>query len=143
VGWLVASTDKTPPNKREADTGVGPGQEAELDVVPSSVSSASDKTPLEAWYHADFCHAFAWVYENGDKLRVRWGERTGSNLYLHSKSDCNRCREIRKDERVARDGEFTMEKPPAEFSSGESFFRVLAEIGRYVPGLCEEESEVG
>lgn len=92
----------------------------------------------EAWYHADFCHAFAWVYEDGDKLRVRWAERTGSDLYLHSKSDCDRCREIRKDEHAARDGEFTMEKPPEEFSSAASFFHVLAEIGQYVPGLLDE-----
>lgn len=94
----------------------------------------------EAWYHADFCHAFAWVYEDGEKLRVRWAERTGSDLYLHSKSDCDRCREIRKDEHAARDGEFTMEKPPEEFSSATSFFHVLAEIGKYVPGLIEDET---
>ncbi len=28
----------------------------------------------EAWYHADFCHAYAWVYEQGDHLLVKWGE---------------------------------------------------------------------
>jgi hypothetical protein len=100
--------------------------------------AAHTESRPEAWYHADFCHAFAWVYEDGDKLRVRWGERTGSDLYLHSKSDCHRCREICKDEHVARDGEFTMEKPPAEFSSHESFFHVLAEIGKFVPGLLDE-----
>jgi hypothetical protein len=94
----------------------------------------------QAWYHADFCHAFAWVYEDGDRLRVCWGERTSSDLYLHSRTECARCIEIRKDEHAARDGEFTMDKPPAEFSSHESFFHVLAEIGKYVPGLLEDES---
>lgn len=32
-----------------------------------------------------------------------------------------------------------MEKPPEEFSSAASLFYVLAEIGKYVPGLIEEE----
>jgi hypothetical protein len=95
----------------------------------------------QAWYHADFCHAFAWVYEDGDRLRVCWGERTGSDLYLHSRTECARCIEIRKNEHVARDGEFTMGKPPAEFSSHESFFHVLAEIGNYVPGLLKNKAD--
>ena len=93
----------------------------------------------EAWYHADFCHAAAWVYEDGDALRVRWFERTGSDLYLQGRSDCWRCRELRKNERGARDGEFTMAKPPEEFSSAASFFHVLAAIAEYVPGLIEYE----
>ncbi len=97
--------------------------------------------PRSAWYHADFCHAAAWVYEEGDHLRVTWFERTGSDLYLHSKTDCDRCREIRKDEHLARDGEFAMEKPPEEFSSTASFFHVLAEIAKYVPGLIEDDNE--
>jgi len=102
-------------------------------------SNPSKRSIAEAWNHADFCHAFAWVYEDGEQLRVRWGERTGSNLYLHSMSDCERCRELRKNEHKARDGEFRMPKPPAEFSSAESFFHVLAEIAKYVPGLLDND----
>ena len=108
---------------------------------PLAVTAMRQRTN-EAWYHADFCHAFAWVYEDGDRLRVRWSERTGSDLYLHSRSECERCREIRRDEHKARDGEFTMEKPSAEFSSHVSFFRVLAEIAKYVPGLLDDD-EIG
>lgn len=94
----------------------------------------------EAWYHADFCHAAAWVYEDGDALRVRWFERTGSDLYLHSnRSECDRCDELLRDKHKAREGEFTMAKPPENFSSMESFAAVLVEIAGFVPGLLEED----
>lgn len=92
----------------------------------------------EAWYHADFCHAYAWVYEEGDRLRVVWGERDGTNLILHSTSDCERCRELGRTPHAGRHGEFTMAKPSGEFSSTEAFVTVLAEIAKYVPGLDEE-----
>ncbi len=98
----------------------------------------------EAWYHADFCHAYAWVYEEGDHLRVKWGERDGENLYLHALDDCERCKQlsvprhhIKTATNRARNGEFTMEKPSEDFSSTEAFFTVLAEIAKYVPGLYE------
>jgi hypothetical protein len=107
-----------------------------LSEPPSRDFKGAEK--CEAWYHTDFCHAYAWVYEQGDNLRVRWGERTDSNLYLHSRRDCARCRELCEDARAARYGEFTMAKPPEEFSSLASFFHVLAEIAKYVPGLIEE-----
>jgi hypothetical protein len=97
----------------------------------------------DAWYHADFCHAYAWVYEDGTELSVTWGERTGSDLYLHSRTECDRCRAIRADEHLARHGAFTMDKPPSVFSSRESFFHVLIEIAKYVPGLLDEAEAAG
>jgi hypothetical protein len=97
----------------------------------------------EAWYHADFCHAYAWVYEDGDRLRVKWGERDGSNLSLHRRPDCERCTSLARRYEKARHGEFHMEKPPAEFSSVESFFAVLGEIAKWVPGLMEDEAVSG
>ena len=93
----------------------------------------------EAWYHVDFCHAYAWVYEDGDKLLVKWGERDGSNLYLHARNDCGRCDELARGLNIARHGEFTMDKPDAKFSSHEAFFSVLAEIAEYVPGLLDDD----
>ena len=92
----------------------------------------------EAWYHADFCHAYAWVYEEGDHLRVKWGERDGGSLYLHARGDCERCAELARVPNAARYGEFTIAKPDAKFSSTEAFFTVLAEIAEYVPGLLRE-----
>jgi len=92
----------------------------------------------QAWYHADFCHAYAWVYEDGDKLLVKWGERDGTDLYLHRESECPRCCELSGNRAEGRHGEFHMEKPDAEFSSTVSFFVVLAEIAKWVPGLADE-----
>lgn len=91
-----------------------------------------------AWYHTDFCHAYAWVYEEGDQLRVRWGERDGTDLMLHRKSDCDRCKTLYRADGEGRNGEFLMDKPSAEFSSTEAFFTVLAEIAKWVPGLTDE-----
>lgn len=93
----------------------------------------------EAWYHADFCHAYAWVYEDGDRLRVKWGERDGSDLILHRRSECDRCLALARSREKARHGEFHMDKPSADFSSTESFFAVLGEIAKWVPGLTDEK----
>jgi hypothetical protein len=92
----------------------------------------------ETWYHADFCHAYAWVYEHGDHLRVKWGERDNENLYLHARHDCARCAELANRKNLARYGEFTMPKPSSEFSSTEAFLTVLVEISKYVPGLNDD-----
>lgn len=97
----------------------------------------------EAWYHADFCHAYAWVYEDGDRLRVKWGERNDSDLTLHRRAGCDRCTSLARGYEKARNGEFHMEKPSAEFSSVESFFAVLAEIAKWVPGLMDDEAVGG
>ena len=109
------------------------GQKAE----PTSVEVGSSGGG-SAWYHADFCHAYAWVYEQGDHLRVRWAERERENLYLHAREDCWRCEELARNRHRARNGEFTMPKPDAKFSSTEAFLTVLAEIAEYVPGLLDE-----
>ena len=95
----------------------------------------------DAWYHADFCHAYAWVYEDGTNLRVKWGERENENLYLHSLPDCERCAELARGKNIARHGEFTMPKPDAEFSSTEAFLTVLAAIAEWVPGLAAVPEE--
>jgi hypothetical protein len=45
--------------------------------------------------HLDGCHFFAWVRETTDGgSELTWYERTGGDLYLHSDSDCDRCREL-------------------------------------------------
>jgi len=93
-----------------------------------------------AWFHADFCHAYAWVYERGDKLRVRWGERSGTDLAVHRKSDCPRCQSLWRGSAIGPgEGEFHMDKPDVEFSSAEAFFVVLAELRKWIPGLTEND----
>lgn len=124
-------SSSTPP--LDKNHGAGEGSRPSSPVAPDG--------PREAWYHADFCHAYAWVYEDGDQLRVRWGERTGTDLILHSRSDCDRCREIGKDDHAARHGEFTVPKPSEDFDSRETFVYVLVEIAKYVPGLIEEDGD--
>ena len=91
-----------------------------------------------AWYHVDFCHAYAWVYEDGDRLLVKWGERDGTDLLLHRKSDCSRCRDLYREKAAGRNGEFRMDQPGADLSSSAAFFVVLAELGKWVPGLNDE-----
>jgi len=93
-----------------------------------------------AWYHVDFCHAYAWVYEDGDRLLVKWGERD-QGINLHRKMDCDRCTALARREFKPRYGEFHMDKPSAEFSSTEAFCTVLVELGKWVPGLTDEGDE--
>ena len=90
-----------------------------------------------AWYHADFCHAYAWVYEHGDKLLVKWGERD-AGLNPHRRDDCPECEALARRRVKPRHGEFTMDKPPAEFSSMEAFAHVLVELAKWVPGLTDD-----
>ena len=100
---------------------------------------ADPRPTSSAWYHADFCHAYAWVYEDGDQLRVRWGERSGTDVLLHGKSDCPRCRALRRGtEYGPGEGEFHIAKPDAAFSSTEAFLVVLAELGKWIPHLADE-----
>lgn len=91
-----------------------------------------------AWYHVDFCHAYAWVYEDGDRLLVKWGERDGTDLMLHRKGECDRCQELYRSDHAGRNGEFHMDKPGEEWSSAAAFFVVLAELGKWVPGLTDD-----
>ena len=105
-------------------------------VPPSPVAPDG---PKSAWYHVDFCHAYAWVYEDGERLLVKWGERDGTDLMLHRKSECSRCADLYREKVTGRHGEFHMDKPSAEFSSTEAFFTVLAELGKWVPGLTEDD----
>jgi hypothetical protein len=121
------------PMSERASENLGAGGESR---TPSPVAPDG---PKSAWYHADFCHAYAWVYEDGDKLRVRWGARTGTDLMLHRKSDCDRCQTLYRERETGRHGEFLMDKPPAEFSSAESFMATLIEIAKYVPGLRDDD----
>jgi hypothetical protein len=99
----------------------------------------------ETWYHVDFCHAYAWVYEDEGRLLVRWSIRDGTDLMLRRRGDCSACSDLYRDrhEPMPRQGEFRMDKPPAEFSSAEAFFAVLAELGKWIPGLTDDDPEGG
>lgn len=47
--------------------------------------------------HVDLCHAYCWVVREPDgTVLLTFDEREGSDLYLHKRADCARCRDLRQ-----------------------------------------------